>query len=90
MDREATRLLSAFFAGPQVGDGAFMATLAIVNAMAVNEGFSSYQDIRVQDGRIEAIGSHLSTDKVDRVIDARGRALLPGMIDDQVHFGNRV
>lgn len=86
MVREATRLLSAFFAGPQVGDGAFMATLAIVNAMAVNEGFSSYQDIRVQDGRIEAIGSHLSTDKVDRVIDARGRALLPGMIDDQVHF----
>ncbi len=62
-----------------------MATL-IVNALTVNEGRSIHQDVRIRDGRIDAIGKALSAKDGERVIDAGGRALLPGMIDDQVHF----
>lgn len=63
-----------------------MATLLIANALTVNEGSSTYQDLLIRNGRIEAMGANLSAGGADRVVDADGRALLPGMIDDQVHF----
>ncbi|PID40151.1 MAG: dihydroorotase [Proteobacteria bacterium] len=63
-----------------------MQTIRIENALTVNEGQSKYQDLLIRHGRIEALGTALSCSPVDRVIDARGCALLPGMIDDQVHF----
>lgn len=63
-----------------------MATLLIANALTVNEGRSSHQDVLVRNGRIDAIGQDLAGKRADRVIDANGNALLPGMIDDQVHF----
>src|SRR5690606_21418548 len=37
-------------------------------------------------GRIERVGGDLASHNADRVIDANGKYLLPGMIDDQVHF----
>lgn len=63
-----------------------MTSLLIINAMTVNEGESICQDVLIREGRIEAIARNLSGKQTDRVIDAGGRALLPGMIDDQVHF----
>ncbi len=63
-----------------------MTSILITNALTVNEGRSSHQDLLIRGGRIEAIGGDLSGKGADRVIDAGGRALLPGMIDDQVHF----
>jgi dihydroorotase len=63
-----------------------MATVLIANALTVNEGRSSHQDVLISNGRIEAIGGDLGGKRADRIIDAAGRALLPGMIDDQVHF----
>ena len=63
-----------------------MTTLLITNALTVNEGTSVHQDLRIRDGRIDAIGGNLSAKGAERIIDADGRALLPGMIDDQVHF----
>ena len=63
-----------------------MASILITNALTVNEGRSTHQDLLIRDGRIDAIGSDLSGRGADRVIDADGRALFPGMIDDQVHF----
>jgi len=63
-----------------------MTSILITNALMVNEGRSSHQDLLIRGGRIEAIGGNLSGKGADRVIDAGGRALLPGMIDDQVHF----
>lgn len=63
-----------------------MTTLLIVNALTVNEGRSIHQDVRIRDGRIDAVGGDLSAKSVDRVLDAEGRTLIPGMIDDQVHF----
>jgi dihydroorotase len=58
----------------------------IVNARLVNEGREFDADLRMTGGRIEAIGSGLSARPGEVVIDADGRRLLPGMIDDQVHF----
>ncbi len=63
-----------------------MASMLITNALTVNEGRSTHQDLLIRDGRIDAIGGDLSGRGADQVIDADGRALFPGMIDDQVHF----
>ena len=58
----------------------------IVNARMVNEGRESEGDLRIRDGRIAQIGSGLSAGPGANVVDAAGRRLLPGMIDEQVHF----
>lgn len=58
----------------------------IVNARLVNEGREFDGDLRIANGRIDAIGSGLSAREGETVVDAAGRRLLPGMIDDQVHF----
>jgi dihydroorotase len=58
----------------------------IVNARLVNEGREFDGDLRIARGRIEAIGSGLNARDGETVVDARGGRLLPGMIDDQVHF----
>ena len=63
-----------------------MSTL-IVNARLVNEGREREGDLRIDaQGRIAAIGSGLPAQPGEKVVDAAGRWLLPGMIDDQVHF----
>jgi dihydroorotase len=61
-------------------------SLLIVNANIVNEDRVIQGDVFVSNGRIERVGFGLTGQQADRVIDARGRHLLPGMIDDQVHF----
>ena len=56
----------------------------IVNAKIVNEGQVVEGDLSVEGERIKGINvSHPSNPKI---IDARGAWLIPGMIDDQVHF----
>ena len=58
----------------------------IVNARLVNEGREYDGDLRIADGRIAEIGTGLQARAGETVVDAAGRRLLPGMIDDQVHF----
>ena len=58
----------------------------ITNAELVNEGRRFHADLRMRDGRIERIDATLAARPGERVLDADGRWLLPGMIDDQVHF----
>ena len=63
-----------------------MRRLLITNARLVNEGQIREVDVLIQNERIEKIAGRIpAADKVE-VIDAAGRYLLPGMIDDQVHF----
>ena len=62
-----------------------MQNYLIRNARIVNEGTILETDLMISGGRIEKIGS-VSTDTNVREIDARGKYLLPGVIDDQVHF----
>jgi dihydroorotase len=62
-------------------------TLLIKGATVVNEGTSQVMDVLVRDGRIERIDSSISEpNEACRVINAEGLHLLPGCIDDQVHF----
>lgn len=62
-----------------------MSSLIITNALVVNEGRTQHADVLIRNGRIENIGRHISAE-AEQIIDAAGRYLLPGMIDDQVHF----
>ncbi|NNJ71052.1 MAG: dihydroorotase [Kiritimatiellales bacterium] len=63
-----------------------MQTILITNAHLVNEGSSRPADVFIKAGRIEKIASSLTNQPADTVIDAGGKALLPGMIDCHVHF----
>ncbi|MCW4453915.1 dihydroorotase [Flavobacterium sp. MXW15] len=63
-----------------------MSSTLIVNARLVNEGREVEADLRIEDGRIGQIASRLEGRAGEPVVDAGGRWLLPGMIDDQVHF----
>lgn len=58
----------------------------IKNAIIVNEGKLLEADVRIHGQRIEKIASSISIEDKERVVDAEGCVLLPGMIDDQVHF----
>jgi dihydroorotase len=57
----------------------------IKNAFLVNEGNTTRADILIENERIVGIDHHIRT-AADRRIDADGLHLLPGIIDDQVHF----
>ncbi len=52
----------------------------------VNEGSILEGDLLIQDGRIARIGGTVTAPADAVRIDAAGKLLLPGMIDDQVHF----
>ena len=58
----------------------------IRGAELVNEGRRFHADLRVRGGRIETIATGLSARAGEPVVEAGGLWLLPGMIDDQVHF----
>ncbi|MDB4088863.1 dihydroorotase [Flavobacteriales bacterium] len=62
-----------------------MATLLIKNGKLVNEGKIEEKDILIINDKIEQIGVNLSHSFAE-VIDAKGNYVLPGAIDDQVHF----
>jgi len=62
-----------------------MNTYLIKAATIVNEGQKLVADVLVQDGLIAKIGQNLSANGATE-INAEGQYLLPGMIDDQVHF----
>ena len=57
----------------------------IKNIHIVNEGSISVQDITIEDGKIQRIGSSEATNE-HWIIDGTGKYLLPGVIDGQVHF----
>ncbi|PTQ96735.1 dihydroorotase [Mucilaginibacter yixingensis] len=62
-----------------------MSTILIKSATVINENRRFAADVLVKDGRIERIDQHIDV-KADREIYAEGLYLLPGCIDDQVHF----
>lgn len=60
--------------------------MLIRNARLVNEGRVFEADLRIRHGRIDAIAGSLAHQPGEGLLDAAGQYLLPGMIDDQVHF----
>jgi len=63
-----------------------MRNYLIRNAYIVNEGRISTGDLLVKNGRIEKIGASLQPAFAVTEINGDGKFLLPGVIDDQVHF----
>lgn len=57
----------------------------IKNATIINEGIQFDGDLLIKGDRIEKIGKDISDDSAE-IIDAKGCFLIPGVIDDQVHF----
>ncbi|MBT8320193.1 MAG: dihydroorotase [Eudoraea sp.] len=62
-----------------------MASTLIKNALVVNEGKQFQGDVLIKSGRIEKIGGNIPVENHE-VVDLKGNLLLPGIIDDQVHF----
>ena len=62
-----------------------MQNYLIKNISVVNEGNSTVQDVLIKNGRIEKIASTSSSNSAIE-INGEGKYLLPGVIDDQVHF----
>lgn len=62
-----------------------MISTLIRNAHLINEGQIFLADVFIQNGIIAKIGNSLDF-KADNIIDAEGKYLMPGVIDDQVHF----
>ncbi|MGF7077904.1 dihydroorotase [Mucilaginibacter sp. UYCu711] len=62
-----------------------MSTILIKAATIVNENKQYVADILVKDGLIDKIAAQIDV-PADKVINAEGLHLLPGAIDDQVHF----
>jgi dihydroorotase len=63
-----------------------MSKLLIKNARLVNEGETRDTDVLIDGERIDKIATGIDAPDNAEVIDAAGKLLLPGMIDDQVHF----
>ncbi|MBK6546274.1 MAG: dihydroorotase [Saprospiraceae bacterium] len=62
-----------------------MSKLLIKNALLVNEGSIFESDILIKNDRIDRIDRNISSSNAD-ILDAGGKHLIPGCIDDQVHF----
>jgi dihydroorotase len=58
----------------------------IKNIQMVNEGKIQPVDVLISNERIEKIASTISVEGAVQEIDGEGKYLLPGVIDDQVHF----
>ena len=56
------------------------------NIQIVNEGQISTGDVLISDGRIEKIAAQLGNIPGVQEINGENKYLLPGVIDDQVHF----
>src|SRR5688572_1437972 len=63
-----------------------MSTLLIRNAQLINEGRIYHADVFIKNGIIEKIDTNGIAMPAERVINAEGLFMMPGIIDDQVHF----
>ncbi len=67
-----------------------MSTIGIANATLVNDGQIKQASIIIRNGLIGRIiydnPNIIHTEKLDKIIEANGLLLFPGVIDDQVHF----
>jgi dihydroorotase len=63
-----------------------MESILIKNGKLVNEGKIWESDVLIKDGIIYKIDSNIKADLGDKIIDAKGKLIMPGVIDDQVHF----
>jgi dihydroorotase len=58
----------------------------IKDIQVVNEGKTLGGDVLIKDGIIYKIGNNITVNEKSIEINGSGKYLLPGVIDDQVHF----
>ena len=67
-----------------------MRKILIKNATLINEGYAGIASVLIEGDKIAAVYPEECTIEMERnadeVVDAFGKWLLPGVIDDQVHF----
>ena len=63
-----------------------MSELLITGGTLVTDGRKDFADVLIRNGRIEKIDSSIPAPPHARIIEAGGKWILPGLIDDQVHF----
>ena len=63
-----------------------MKKMLLANALLVNEGRVREVDVLIEGDRIARIDASIDAPTGAAVVDVQGKYLLPGMIDDQVHF----
>lgn len=63
-----------------------MSSYLIKQATLINEGEIFVSDVLIEDGRIAKIEREIDNDTKAIEINAEGLYLVPGAIDDQVHF----
>jgi dihydroorotase len=63
-----------------------MKTILIKQANVINEGQIKALDVLIKGGRIEKIAPSISVKHLSHELPADGKYLMPGIIDDQVHF----
>ncbi len=63
-----------------------MKNYIIRNVKVVNEGIIETKDVYLKNGRFEKIEGHISVNERVDEVNGEGLYLLPGLIDDQVHF----
>lgn len=95
MKRSTLALLAAFgvaFVAGVAGQQAPAADLILTNGkvITVDDQFRIAQAVAVRDGRFIAVGTNQEITRLagpnTRRIDARGRAIVPGLIDNHAHF----
>ena len=60
--------------------------MLIKGAVVVNEGKTQALDVRIEKGKITSLQPDITQEDGEEVVMAQGKYLLPGLIDDQVHF----
>ena len=63
-----------------------MKKMLIKGALVVNEGKTQALDVRIENGKITSLQPDITQVDGEEVVMAQGKYLLPGLIDDQVHF----
>jgi dihydroorotase len=63
-----------------------MKKIVIRNASLINEGKIFSSDVLLRHGRIEKMAPHITESGAMDEINGEGKYLMPGVIDDQVHF----
>ena len=62
-----------------------MYDLILKNCQIVNEDSIYHSDIAIKNERIALINNNIDAE-AKKIIDVEGKHVIPGMIDDQVHF----
>ncbi len=63
-----------------------MSKTLLIGGKIVNDGKIYEADLLINNDRIEKIDSQIEASLADKVIDVSGKYIIPGIIDDQVHF----